>query len=232
MVNGRRMEPVDDEPAQLPRRRRIWTDAKATDDKAWIGGWQEHEEGMDHAEWFSTEVGEEMAPWLKSRGGSPKRVIAALEFLATIIALKLWMKDGEECSVLTEAFTDNQGNDFILRRGLSTKFPITLMVIEVSEMLRQKKAYATLNWDRREENEAADDLTNEVFTKFKEEKRRIVIASDIEWIVMDKLMKESEVLYTKIRDLKNKAKKKQVQPTEGRERMGRKTGKFFGRWST
>ena len=40
--------------------------------------------------WFSVEVGLELAPWLMSEGGNPKRVIAALELLATVVAVKLW----------------------------------------------------------------------------------------------------------------------------------------------
>eukprot|EP00438_Fugacium_kawagutii_P006907 Skav221031 [mRNA] locus=scaffold576:209066:211813:- [translate_table: standard] len=232
LVSGRRMEPVEVAEMKGFAKHRIWTDAKATDDRAWIGGWLDEGHGTSDAKWFSVEVDEKMAPWLRSRGGSPKRVIAALEFLATIIALKVWMKRGEECCMHTEAFTDNRGNDFILRKGLSTKFPITLMVIEVSEMLRKEGAHATLTWVRRDENEAADDLTNEVFTKFKAENRVEIKSENVEWVVMDQLMETSAELYTKIRTLKEEDRKRKVAPTESGRRTGRKTGKFFDRWST
>ena len=68
---------------------RVWTDAKATDDEAWIGGWKQTAEDPFECEWFSMKVEEDFAPWLKMRGGNPKRMIAALEFLATIVAMKL-----------------------------------------------------------------------------------------------------------------------------------------------
>eukprot|EP00438_Fugacium_kawagutii_P031077 Skav204619 [mRNA] locus=scaffold1712:188018:190024:- [translate_table: standard] len=231
LFSGRRMEVVESEWKPGRKRLKIWTDAKATEERAWIGGWCDRGAGAMEAEWFSLEVNEELAPWLKARGGSPKRMIAALEFLATIIALKLWMDPEDDCTLFTEAFTDNRGNDFILKRGLTTKFPITLMVIEVSEMLRKKNAHASLTWVRREDNQAADDLTNEVFDKFREENRRVVRNEDVEWLVMDKLMKDSADLYEKIRELKETDKRKRVAPT-GVTQMGRKKGKFFGRWAT
>lgn len=232
MSTGRRMETVEVEGQERKRKRKIWTDAKATEERAWIGGWLDNGGGTENAEWFSMEVDEVLAPWLKTRGGSPKRMIAALEFLGTIVALKLWMDEEDECTMATEAFTDNRGNDFILKKGLSTKFPITLMVIEVSEMLREKRGYASLRWVKRDENQEADDLTNEVFTKFKMENRREVKSSEVKWIVMDKLVKESALLYDKITKLKDKQKKDRVEPTRKRSQMGKKKDKVFGRWSS
>ena len=66
-----------------------------------------------------------MAPWLRVRDKNPKRVIAALEMLATLMAIKLWIpEEGGHLQVHTEAFTDNKGNEFILKKGMSTKHPI------------------------------------------------------------------------------------------------------------
>ena len=99
-----------------------------------------------------------MAPWLRMKKGNPKRVIAALEMLATLVAIKLWLGDGgKKLDLYTEAFTDNRGNEFILKKGMSTKFPIALLVIEVSETLRSLNATADLKWIRREENQRADE---------------------------------------------------------------------------
>ena len=81
----------------------------------------------------SIDVTEELAPWYKMKG-SPKRVIAALELLATLIAVKLWGgRIGGRSKAKVKAFTDNKGNSFML----STKFPLTIMLMELSEELRQ-----------------------------------------------------------------------------------------------
>ena len=116
---------------------RIWTDAKATEQAAWIGGWLEENHDSKMCRWFSLRVTEVSAPWLYYRQRNPKRVIAALELLATLVALKLWLKEeGSSAEVYAEAFTDNRVNAFILRKGLSTKYPATLLVIKLAETLR------------------------------------------------------------------------------------------------
>lgn len=59
------MEKVQGQRAPLQRSTaRIWTDAKATDDKAWIGGWIEESADTKLCCWFSMEVTEASAPWL------------------------------------------------------------------------------------------------------------------------------------------------------------------------
>ena len=231
LVKGKRMEVVRP-PMRCPGKKvRFWTDAKATDEKAWIGGWLEENENLKECRWFSQEVTPELAPWIGARGGNPKRMIAALEFLATIVALKLWLKEElTEVTILAEAFTDNRGNDFILKKGLSTKFPITLMVMEVSEMLQESLAVARLTWVRRDENQAADDLTNENFEKFSMEKRMELPGGKVNWIVLDDLMQESEELYKEIQARREEKKRKKV--GGGLASVGGKRRKIFGRWPT
>ena len=224
---GGRMEVVK-QPARVDSPPlRIWTDAKATEDAAWVGGWLEESSCSRECRWFSCRVTEEMAPWLFYRGKNLKRVIAALELLATLMALKLWLRGaGDTAEVHAEAFTDNKGNAFILRKGLSTKFPVTLLVIEVAETLRRQDAYATLTWVRRDGNELADALTNEDFSSFAMQYREEVGKEPFQWIVMDELLKGSEKLFNEIKE--HKEQKKKLKNTMGLAR--KKTRKFFGRW--
>ena len=73
-----------------------------------------------------------------------------------------------------------------------------------------------------------DDLTNEVFEKFSMEKRRPVKAKDVEWLVMDGLLKESESLYKEVKERqeKKKAERKTLKKAEP------KKGKVFERWAS
>ena len=66
----------------------FFTDAKADEGRAWIGGFLEVVPG-GHTPWFSLEVEPSWAPWAFEKG-DPKKVIAALELLATLVAVKLW----------------------------------------------------------------------------------------------------------------------------------------------
>ena len=91
----------------------FFTDAKATSDGAWIGGFKQGSDGTILA-WFSEEIGESWANWLKLKK-DPKRIIAALELLATLVATKLWMpKDGisRGATCWLRGKTDNQSNTF------------------------------------------------------------------------------------------------------------------------
>lgn len=226
---GGHMEMVKRPPSSGGTSLRIWTDAKATEQAAWIGGWLEECKDSRQCRWFSLQVTEASAPWLYYRGKNPKRVIAALELLATLIALKLWLRNpGDSAEVHAEAFTDNRGNSFILQKGLSTKYPITILVIEVAETLRRCDAFATLTWVRRDGNVLADALTNEDFSSFDPRKRETVCEKELRWHVMKELLQSSEKLFNEIKE--QKEKKSKVKATVGHAKP--KARKFFGRWKS
>ena len=229
LKTGGHMEIVKRPPSSSANTVRIWTDAKATEHPAWVGGWLEECEDSMKCRWFSLQVTEASAPWLFYRGKNPKRVIAALELLATLIALKLWLKKaGDTAEVRAEAFTDNKGNSFILQKGLSTKYPITILVIEVAETLRRCDAFATLTWVRRDGNTLADALTNEDFSSFDPQRRKAVIEKELKWHVMDDLLRRSEKLFNEIKE--HKMKKNREKPKL--DLTKRKAKKYFSRWKS
>ena len=103
------------------------------------------------------------APWAFSKS-SPNKVIAALELLATLIAVKLCVRDSDErqsSRVATRGFTDNQSNEALVKKAMTTKYPSSLILLELVEELAAKKCDLNLIWIRRDWNQLADDLTNE-----------------------------------------------------------------------
>lgn len=232
LEEGLRMEKVCPQVREEKKKvLKICTDAKATETSAWIGGWLQQGEDLKECRWFSEEVTEELAPWLFVKNKDPKRVIASLEMLATLVAVKLWSEDGKTgLKIHTQAFTDNKGNEFILKKGMSTKFPITLLVIEMGETLRQRDSSADLIWIRRDENQAADDLTNEEYGKFNMDNRVRVTKENCGWLVLDKLLPKSEALYLEIQNFKRR--KAEEKKSKGVVPKKKKSGgaKFFGRW--
>ena len=94
----------------------FYTDAKAEDGRAWIGGFLEISP-ICQGPWFSLEVEKDWAPsaFLK---GDTKKVIAALELLATLIGVRLWVPDGktkQTTRVAIKGYTDNQSNESLQR---------------------------------------------------------------------------------------------------------------------
>ena len=71
----------------------FYTDAKAESTRAWIGGFLARD--GKPGPWFSLEVDRSWAPWAFSKG-DPKKVIAALELLATLVGIRLWVPEGED----------------------------------------------------------------------------------------------------------------------------------------
>ncbi|CAK9111382.1 unnamed protein product [Durusdinium trenchii] len=123
------------------------------------------------------------------------------------------------------AFTDNKGNSFIVKKELSTKFPITLLVIELAETLRSKDSFTILAWVPRERNTLADALTNLDFEAFDLGLRESVCEDGLRRLVMDDLMESSKVLFDEIKAHKQNKK-------SGVKTGSKKTQKFFTKWTS
>ena len=61
---------------------------------------------------------------------------------------------------------NKQKKESLLRKAMTTKFPSTLILMELAEELSAKNCDFQLQWIRRDLNQLADDLTNESFAGF------------------------------------------------------------------
>ena len=71
--------------------------------------------------WFSLEVQQSWAPWAFAKG-DPNKVIAALELLATLVAVKLWVPEGpakKTTRVAIRGYTDNKSNEALLKKAMT-----------------------------------------------------------------------------------------------------------------
>ena len=111
---------------------------------------------------------------------------------------------------------------------LSTKFPLTILLIELSEQLRTREVELHLIWIPREENQEADDLTNEMFEKFSPEHRVLVDPLNIPWLVLKDLMNAGSDLYGEIVKLKSQKRSRSNDGTGNRKR--RKQENLLSAW--
>ena len=181
-------------------------DAKATDEEAWIGGWEVPPDGnTKSARWFAFQIFKADFEWAFSKS-SPKRVIASLEMLATICCIKLFslnsarINNNSTCCLTGS--TDNKGNTFIINKLMTTKFPSLLLLLELSETLRSLKVSLNLRWRNREANVEADQLTNQDYSSFSPNNRIVVNPVDIKWLVLDRLQGPAEQLYLDLQTMK------------------------------
>lgn len=150
----------------------------------------------------------------------PKRMVAALELFATLIATKLWMpRTGgvREATCWLRGKTDNQSNTFALSKFMSTKFPLTIFLMELAETLRLGGCNLKLDWIRRDFNQLADDLTNQKFDHFDAASRARWRTEEEQWHVLETFMAHANSFHTEmskrksdtVRDPCDKRRKKQ-----------------------
>ena len=150
-------------------------DAAADQDGISIGGWEVFGgKEPKEARWFSVKVTRKSCPWLYLKG-EPFRTIAAAELLAVTVALMVFKEGAEwrdsEGRFSISGYTDNSSNTFVVDKFLSTKFPVSLVLMELAFQMAELNATLSLSWIPREQNEEADDLTKDRFEKFSAEKR-------------------------------------------------------------
>ena len=189
-------------PVAVPGGELFRSDAKAEAGRAVVGGWEcANGTPPGKARWYALEVEKSWAPWAFAKENDPGRVIATLELLGTLLSIMYfggdWARGGAGIAAITGS-TDNQGNSFATAKMMSSKWPLTVLLIELSEQLRAKNMELQLLWRRRDLNQEADDLTNGIFTSFDMARRIEIVPSAIPWLVMGDLMQVSEQLYKTI----------------------------------
>ena len=112
-------------------------DAQASEGRTGVGGWcQELDVNRvpdpSRSLWFSVEIDRKAFPWIYCKGDRASRVIAMLESLAVLLALKAFYSSdrdrGRRKVRLQPTWTDNRGNGAALNKLMSTQFPIKLAV--------------------------------------------------------------------------------------------------------
>ena len=170
-------------------------DASASGDTIRIGGWESWG-GISHrkARWFSIELTRKTAPWAYLKG-DPFRSIASLELMGVLLALMVfgpdaeWSKQGGR--VTLSAYTDNAGNSHVLRKFASSKYPLSILVMEMAAQLDALDSEMELAWVPRNQNTEADDLTNDRTEEFDESLRVEVDLDRLPFLVLPKLMEQA-----------------------------------------
>ena len=116
-------------------------DAQASHGRVGVGGWcpvlnSASVPDTMLSRWFSLEKTKEHFPWVFSKSDKPSRVIATLEALATLLALKLFYGDKLDSNIrkirLQPTWTDNRGNGSALNKLMSTRYPVNALLMELA----------------------------------------------------------------------------------------------------
>lgn len=168
MVQTAPMKELADDPLVLGEVFRV--DAMADKDEVAIGGWETFETvDPKKARWFHVTLTRRNAPFLFVKG-EPFRTIASAELLGVTVAIIVlgpgskWRNGAGRVGIT--GFTDNLSNAYLLDRFLTTRFPLSLVLMELAKQLEDSRLDLDLAWVPREQNEEADDLSKGRYSCF------------------------------------------------------------------
>ena len=194
---------------QVPMQRELFrADAKAEGEEIWIGGWCVADSAdLSRCRWFSERLNRQNASWA-FLAGEPFRAIASLEMLATLVGLVVFGLGAEgRASVSCSASTDNLGNTCVLRRWLTTKYPLSCFVMEIAALLAKANVELNLLWLPRLQNIEADALTNSDYRGFNPDLRQEFCLEEYEGLVLKQMLAAGEELNTEIKAARQKKQK-------------------------
>ena len=108
------------------------------------------------------------APFLFKSDGDSKWASTSAELLAVLMALHVFgcfatAGSSDPTPLVVSAGTDNSANDYLVKKGLSTKWPLCLIFMQMTKSMMGAGILVNLKWRPRDENALADALTNQVF---------------------------------------------------------------------
>ncbi|CAE8640836.1 unnamed protein product, partial [Polarella glacialis] len=184
----------------------------------WIAGKLKLSQTLKQCRWFSYALTVDNAPWAFVKHGEAFRAIAALELFATLLCLLLFAPSagvGANLVLALPCITDNQGNEALVVKNMTTKFPLYLILLELTEQLQLNRWALDLKWQRRDQNQDADDLPNGDFDDFSPALRLDPPLSKLPWLVLPKLFEEAKELHNLISEHKICRKKAAVTAPQG-----------------
>ena len=202
-------------------------DAKAKGAEVAIGGWSvAGSSSTRDAPWFAVKLNRINAPWAFARGAA-FRTIASLELLGVLVGVMVLMPEvgppGDSMgSISLTCGTDNQGNMFLMDKLLTTKYPLGVVLMELSTQLGRRGASLRADWIPRLQNEEADALTNSDFRHFHSAKRIPVNLAELKFNVLNMLFESGDDYLTELAEQKSKTPTAASSSTSGPAKKKRK----------
>ena len=180
-------------PAPLSSALRV--DAHAGDGTVGIGAWlpfvgDDGRVQKEKSAWLSVRLTPQDTPWGFREDGESFRVIASLEAFAVLLGVRFLVPSRSENEppqrvTALHVMTDNRANGFALSKLHSCRFPLSAVLMELSEELKGRDMVADVNWTPREANMEADALSNFATEGFDERLRVPVSLDTTPWHVLD-----------------------------------------------
>ena len=200
-------------------------DAKAEGQTVVVGGWEVINGSLAvESRWFSVVLTQDTAPWAFWKK-QPFKTIAALELFASllcVLAFKDRVPKGTPAGLVLTGITDNQGNQSVVRKCMTTRYPLCLVLMELASQLEAMEVALRLTWWRRDRNTEADNLTNSKFEEFAADRRVKINLDTIEWLVLPWLDREARTMFEELNERKLERKREGRDAKRARRPRGEK----------
>ena len=100
---------------------------------------------------------------------------------------------------MLQGVTDNLGNTFAVSKLMTSKFPLVVILAELSAQLRERSMALNLGWVPRDQNEEADALTNGDFASFSSGIRVDVDVANVRWLILPRMLEVAGEIYERVR---------------------------------
>ena len=168
------------------------TDAKCEPGRVVLGGWLIGSRAdPSDSSWFSMALTPSETPWL-FRGPDLESSWSSTVALKIFGINKSFKHLAASHVVRCGGGTDNKAASAVTNRGLSTKLPLMIILMEYLGTREEIGLRCHLDWRPRDTNTEADDLTNGRFHAFQASKRIPVSWSDLDLPYIRILMRHSE----------------------------------------
>ena len=143
----------------------------------------------------------------------------------TLMPLSELARSGETTGLVTIGCgTDNLGKSFLMDRLLTTRYPLGVVLCELSVQMNLRRATVRASWVPRLQNEEADALTNWDFRHFSEVNRVPVDLDALDFLVLRELLETGEAYHLQVEQARAAEKAMRLsgaaRPSAARKRAG------------
>lgn len=142
------------------------------------------------------------APYLFKSDGQSQWASTTAELLAVLIALRLfgYLEVGQRSNLPplhVGAGTDNLANERLLKKGLTTNWPLCSVFMQLTEAFMRAHVHVSLDWRPRDENCLADALTNGNFSAVDPGSRIFCFWEQFDFSLLQRFWEEREIYLDK-----------------------------------
>ena len=174
-------------------------DAQASADTTGKGGWLpavRPDGSLDlwRSHWFSLELTRESWPWIFEKSDGPSVAsLSTLEALSVLFSLMLFFEEaalGPTRVQVAPTWTDNRCNGSALNKLMTSRFPASAVLMEMSVLMKTKGLQASVQWAPGAANREADWLANGDTQDFNLEYECAIDPAAVRWHILPQALEE------------------------------------------